>query len=122
MQNIKILSSATKILLALMLFSFISCESDSVCDEESLFRLEEATGTMVFLPCYDSWAVLIEDTQEGTVVGASLDIPEEFHERDLEVCVDACFHPFDLPITTSIPTSFLERDMYVIQNFRIEGK
>ena len=122
MQNIKILPSALKILFALMLFSFTSCESDSDCDEESLFRLEEATGTMVFLPCYNSWAIHIEDPEDGTIIGASQDIAEEFQQEDLMVCADACFHKFDLPNTSIDPTSFSIIDMYVIQNFRITGK
>jgi len=106
----------------LVMFGFISCGSDSSCDEDSLFTLERAEGNILYLPCYDSWAIRIEDTDEGTIIAASLTIPEEFQEQDLVVCVDACFHSFDLPLRSSVPTVIAETTMFVMQNYRLEKK
>lgn len=122
MNLMSIISAPLKVLLLLSALFFISCGSDSECDADSLFSLENASGTMTYLSCFDSWVIRIDDPQRGLIVGASMDIDESFEEEGLKVCVDACFLSFDLPLVSPLPTSFDNSTMSVIENFTIERK
>ena len=113
---------------SLILFSFImfmsSCSKeeqpvDIQCDDTALFEINNATGTMRYLPCYDSWAIHTADptNADSRILAASLSIPEEFKSEDLTVTFSACFYTFDLPLILPDPAPWDQ--LYVITNFSI---
>jgi len=59
---------------------------------------------MMYLPCYESWAVNIEDSWRGRIIAASYDIPTPFHIEGLTVCVDACYFTFDMELMVEVQT------------------
>ena len=88
------------------------------CDDEALFSREEATGMMVYLPCFDSWAVRLDETNvDGHLFAVSRDIRESLHLDSTVVKIDACFYEFDMePL---LPDPALWGDMYLIKDFDI---
>ncbi len=89
------------------------------CDDDALFSKELATGEMFYMPCYDSWAIHMDEmtSDGGRMNAASLDIPVEFREQGLRVSFDACFYPFDLPLIIADPAPI--GLSYVIKDFTI---
>lgn len=76
---------------------------------------------MLYLSCYDSWSIKLEETnEEGShLIGASLDLPSAFKIDSLPVIIDACFHEFDLELLFPDPVLFGE--MYVIKDYNISA-
>lgn len=102
----------------------ISCNDEESlmniqCDTDALFDRTAATGTMFYLPCYESWAIKMDEVNsEGShLYAASLSIDESFKQDDLRVKFSGCFYPFDLPLIIPDPTIWGE--MYVVQHFEI---
>jgi len=111
--------------LAFTLLSITSCSDPEplplTCDSESHFKKEGAVGTMLYLPCYESWSIKINeanvDGDGQAIIAASLDIPTEYHVADKKVKLDACFYDFDLPLILPDPAPW--GDMYVIKDYNI---
>ena len=94
-------------------------EAPHTCDDEALFLREEATGMMVYLPCYDSWAVKLNETNiDGThKIGASYDLAESLKVDSTIVKIDACFYEFDMELLLPDPAPW--GDLFVIKDFEI---
>ena len=108
--------------LLFTMFSATSCsdpEPTFSCNTSALFSKECATGTMIFLSCYDSWAVRLDETNTDGIhlIDANPNISEEYKIDGLEVKIDACFYEFDLVLL--FPDPALWGEMYVIQDFNI---
>jgi hypothetical protein len=94
--------------------------SEPTCDEDALFSRDDATGSMFFINCYQTWAVEMDELNDNgnPIYAASLDIDEDFHTEGMRVKFDACFYDFDLPLIIPDPSFFGE--MYVIRDYEIE--
>lgn len=125
----------SKSFLAILLFPFfallimVSCSDKEpvvepvfTCYSEALFSRECAIGTMLFLSCYDSWSIkLDEKNADGDhLIAASLDIPESYKVNDLKAKIDACFCDFDL--TLLFPDPVIWGEMYVIKDYNISTR
>ncbi len=112
-------------ILTVVILSFSSCSDKSdndplVCnDPDTLLVLEDRAGTMKYLPCYDSWAVDVDDLDNDTcsIIGASKDISDEFKSDGMAVTISGCYYEFDLPLLLPDPAGWC--DLYVIRNFSI---
>jgi len=113
-----------------ILFAFLtlnSCTKNEqetqpfICPQEALFQRVGATGTMLYLPCYESWSIKLEETNpEGIhLIAASLDIPTAFQIDSLEVKIEACFYEFDLELLYPDPVPWGE--MYIIKDYNISS-
>jgi len=83
----------------------------------ALQSLEGISGTMLFLGCYDSWAVLLNESihPDGNTVLVSLDINPNYHVEGLNVTIDACLYEFDLPLL--LPDPVIWGYLYRMENF-----
>ncbi len=102
-------------------FLIISCNDNDEelrCSADSLFEMENVSGEMMYLMCYDAWAIKLDEPNDAgdTVLGASYDIPEEFKQEGLKVSTSACFHTFDMELL--FPDPVIWGEMYVIKNFQ----
>ena len=75
---------------------------------------------MVYLPCYDAWAVDLEESvhADGQTIVASLDIDESFEVEGMKVQADACLFEFDLPLLLPDPAPW--GYLYRMENIEIE--
>ena len=100
---------------------YSSCTDPEVphtCDDEALFSREGAKGMMLYLPCFDSWSVKLDETNEdGQIIAASYDISESLRVDSTRVIIDACFYEFDMELLFPDPAPW--GDMYVIKDFEI---
>jgi len=103
----------------LFLFSCSDSPEEIRCTEDALFERMVVGGTMIYLPCFDSWAIRLDETavDDGKMFGASYDIPEEYKEEGLRVTLSACFHNFDMELILPDPAPW--GLLYVIKNFQI---
>jgi len=110
---------------SILLLSLISCGTDSNvigeirCEEDALFERVEATGSMYYLSCYESWSIQMDElnAEGNNLYAATLDMPEAFKQEGLQVKFAACFYPFDLPLIFPDPSFFGET--YVVRNLEI---
>lgn len=112
----------------LSIICLLSCAKQEInmleqlnCSEEALFRLLNTSGEMFFMPCYDTWAIRLDerDANDIWVIGASYDIPEAFQEEGLIVSFDACFLPFDMPLVLADPNPW--GHLFVVDDFSIRA-
>ncbi len=118
----KYLTTVTVFLIMMITVSSCSDSNNSedlICDADALFNMEDAVGSMIYLTCYDSWAIRVDQMQGDTtqLIGASLDIPESFEVDGMQVSFTACFYEFDLPLLLPDPAPW--GDLYVIRDFTI---
>lgn len=106
------------LLFGLLIISCGDTEQELRCSADSLFEMENVSGEMMYLMCYDAWAIKLDEPNDAgdTVLGASYDIPEEFKQEGLRVSVSACFHTFDMELL--FPDPVIWGQMYVIKNFQ----
>jgi len=112
---------SSSIAFLFILSALFSCSKKDfvlACGDDSLFSMEEVTGEMIYLPCYDSWAVKIEQDSQVPIIAASLDIPDYLKVEGLPVVLSGCFYDFDLPLILPDPAPW--GDMYVVRDFLIE--
>ncbi len=114
------------ILCALFSVCIISCSSSEEeisiieCDPDALFLRDSARGSMVFVPCYDVWAIEMDETNAAgnPLYAASKEISDEFSVEGLDVIFDGCFYDFDLPLIIPDPSFFGE--IYLVRDYVIE--
>ena len=115
-------------LMGLLCFSIVvSCSTPEeavsmfTCEDEALFSRTEAKGTVIYLACYDAWAIVMDETNDAgdVLIAATTEMPDNFRIVGIEVVFDACFYEFDLPLLLPDPVIFGE--LYVIQDFEIEA-
>lgn len=117
-----------KSLALIFALSLISCSDDEVmtqvmeCPDNALHTIDDATGTMVYLSCYNAWGVQLDEAlpDEETTIGASLDVNESFQVEGLAVQIDACFYEFDLPLLFPDPVPW--GMLYNMENIKMVGE
>ena len=117
--NLYILSVLVALCFSLLFSACSDPEMPLNCDAEALFLREEATGRMVYLTCYDSWAVRLDETNEEGIqlIAASREISESLRVDSTRVILDACFYEFDMELLYPDPAPW--GDLYVIRDFEI---
>jgi hypothetical protein len=113
-----------KSFLFLFVLSSSSCEKSNdtpvlECPDAALQEISNANGAMVYLGCYDAWAVILEESihDDGQTVLASLDIDESFEVEGMKIQVDACLYEFDLPLLLPDPAPL--GYLYKMENVQI---
>lgn len=116
-----------KSLVLIFALSFIACSDDEdltkamECPDGALHTIDNATGSMIYLSCYDAWGVVLDEAllDEERTIGASKDIAKEYQVEGLKVEVDACFYEFDLPL--QFPDPAFWGTLYNMENIRMIG-
>ncbi len=91
------------------------------CDEQAIEIVEDMTGTMLYLACYDAWAVKLDESirEDDETIIASLDVDPRFQTDKMTVNIEACLHEFDLPLLFPDPVVF--GYMYKMENFNLNS-
>jgi len=114
-----------KSVLLLFVLGIVSCSDtkdpiDAMeCTDDALHTINNATGSMIYMSCYEAWGVLLDDAlvDEERTIGASLSVAEEYRTEGLRVQLDACFYEFDLPLQFPDPSFW--GTLYNMDNFRL---
>lgn len=126
---VQMINSKFGLAFIFILISFCSCDEREElidlkqepieCNSAALFSREDVSGIMVYLPCYDSWAIKLNETNEDDshLIAASKDVPESYQMDSLAVRLSACFYEFDLELLFPDPAPWGE--MYVIKDFQL---
>ncbi len=126
------INSKFSLAFIIILISFCSCgEKEELidlkqepieCNSDALFSREEVSGIILYLPCYDSWAIKLDETNDDDqhLIAASMDVPESYQMDGLAVRLSACFYEFDLELL--FPDPALWGEMYVIKNFQLDAE
>ncbi len=89
------------------------------CEDDTLFSRVCAKGIVFFIPCYDAWAIKMDEKNAAGdhLIAVSKEMPDIFRIDGLEVVFDACFHEFDLILLFPDPSFFGE--LFIIKDFEI---